>query len=185
MTEIRLLKVAPDRNQFRFYRMFIQRGLFGEYAVCREWGRIGHPGTTCEDWCSTADQAEAILGQRAAAKVRHGYTGLMGNAAAAKGKAREGNGMKNGKGLTRKGLSASQAKQRHTHSVRTNLLSGRASKLLFWLPNVEAQPRGFAASAGAPCSAGDQATCCTTCRRLPFRVPRRRRLAPFLTWNAS
>ena len=75
MTEIRLRKVAPDRNQYRFYRMFIQRGLFGGYAVCREWGRIGRPGTTREDWCSSLDQAKVMLTQRAAAKVRRGYTG--------------------------------------------------------------------------------------------------------------
>lgn len=75
MNEVRLRKVAPDRNQFRFYRMFIQRGLFGGYAVCREWGRIGHPGTTREDWCSTIEEAKASLGQRTAAKVRRGYTG--------------------------------------------------------------------------------------------------------------
>lgn len=80
MTEIRLRKVAPDRNQYRFYRMFIQRGLFGGYAVCREWGRIGHPGSTREDWCSTKDQAEAMLTQRAAAKLRRGYTGWSSTA---------------------------------------------------------------------------------------------------------
>ena len=75
MNEVRLRKVAPDRNQYRFYRMFIQRGLFGGYAVRREWDRIGRPGTTREGWCSTADQAEAMLTQRAAAKMRRGYTG--------------------------------------------------------------------------------------------------------------
>ncbi|WP_081620052.1 WGR domain-containing protein [Thioalkalivibrio sp. ALE9] len=55
MNEIRLRKVAPDRNQFRFYQIFIQRGLFGGYAVCRESGRIGRPGNTRAEWCGTTD----------------------------------------------------------------------------------------------------------------------------------
>ncbi|WP_081620119.1 WGR domain-containing protein [Thioalkalivibrio sp. ALMg9] len=80
MNEVRLRKVVPDRNQYRFYRMLIQRGLFGGYAVCREWGRIGRPGTTREERCSTADQAEATLTQRAAAKMRRGYTGWSNDA---------------------------------------------------------------------------------------------------------
>ncbi|WP_081620053.1 WGR domain-containing protein [Thioalkalivibrio sp. ALE9] len=49
--------------------------LLGRSAVCREWGRIGQPGTSHEDWCSTIAEAKATLGQRAAAKVRRGYTG--------------------------------------------------------------------------------------------------------------
>ncbi|WP_081619719.1 WGR domain-containing protein [Thioalkalivibrio sp. ALE12] len=87
--EVPLRKIAPERNQYRYYRMFIQRrGVFGGYAVCREWSRIGQPGTTREDWCTTLDQATAILTQRAAAKVRRGYTGWTGNAATTKGKGR-------------------------------------------------------------------------------------------------
>lgn len=35
MIEIRLHKVVPDRHQYRSYRMFIRRGLFGAYALTR------------------------------------------------------------------------------------------------------------------------------------------------------
>ncbi|WP_231362697.1 hypothetical protein [Thioalkalivibrio sp. ALMg13-2] len=37
--------------------MFIQRGLFGGYVVCREWGRIGQPETAREDSATTLDRA--------------------------------------------------------------------------------------------------------------------------------
>lgn len=103
LTEIHLRKVTPDRNQYRFYRMFIQQGLFGGYAVCREWGRIGQPGTVHEHWYSNMDQADAMLTQRAAAKVRRGYTSWPGTAATTQGRAREGNGLENGKGAYPKG----------------------------------------------------------------------------------
>ncbi len=69
----------------------------------REWHRIGQPGTVRKDRCNTIGEAKATLEQRAIAKVRRGYAGWTGNAAAAKEKAREGNDMENGKGAYPKG----------------------------------------------------------------------------------
>ena len=45
-----LHRVDPDRNMTRFYSMSVQPNLFGEWALLREWGRIGSAGrlvTSC------------------------------------------------------------------------------------------------------------------------------------------
>ncbi len=75
-------------------------------------------------------QAKAMLTHRAAAKVRRSYTASTGHAATAKRKALEGNGMKNGKGLTRKGQWTTQAKGRTRHGFRTALTPRPANHLL-------------------------------------------------------
>lgn len=45
MTELAYLeKVDPSRRMMRFYAIWIAPTLFGEWAMIREWGRIGSPG---------------------------------------------------------------------------------------------------------------------------------------------
>lgn len=39
-----LTRTDPSQNVHRFYRMEIAPGLFGDWALVREWGRIGQPG---------------------------------------------------------------------------------------------------------------------------------------------
>lgn len=53
-----LKKIAPDAGQFRFYRMEIVPGLFGDWGLMREWGRIGSPGTVRTDWFGCEDDAK-------------------------------------------------------------------------------------------------------------------------------
>ncbi|WP_017926553.1 WGR domain-containing protein [Thioalkalivibrio sp. HL-Eb18] len=77
MNEVRLRKVVPDRNQFRFYRMFIQRGLFGGYAICRESGRIGRPGNTRAEWCGTTDDTAETYAQWSKFFTYLGSDGIM------------------------------------------------------------------------------------------------------------
>ena len=38
----------PARNLQRFYAITVTRTLFGAWAMVREWGRIGQPGTVRE-----------------------------------------------------------------------------------------------------------------------------------------
>lgn len=38
----------PARNRQRFYTITVTRTLFDGWALVREWGRIGHPGTVRE-----------------------------------------------------------------------------------------------------------------------------------------
>ncbi len=41
---IHLTRIDADRNMARFYAMTLQPTLFGEWALVREWGRIGSAG---------------------------------------------------------------------------------------------------------------------------------------------
>lgn len=36
---IRLHKIVPDANQYRYYRLSTQSTLFGNWALMRKWGR--------------------------------------------------------------------------------------------------------------------------------------------------
>ena len=40
---MRLERINPDRNEFRFYEVTIEPTLFGEHALLIRWGRIGKP----------------------------------------------------------------------------------------------------------------------------------------------
>jgi predicted DNA-binding WGR domain protein len=63
----------PAQNMQRFYAFTVTRTLFGQWAVIREWGRIGHPGTVRETWVATEDEAlEAVL-QLRERKEKRGY----------------------------------------------------------------------------------------------------------------
>ena len=60
-------------NRRRFYNIVVTPTLFGGWALVREWGRIGQPGTVRETWFETetaAIEAGAAVRQR---KERRGY----------------------------------------------------------------------------------------------------------------
>jgi predicted DNA-binding WGR domain protein len=71
---LRLEKIDPDRNRWRWYVLSVQQTLFGEWALIREWGRIGHDGgqsaavlyTSERDALSACDTLKAL-------KTRRGY----------------------------------------------------------------------------------------------------------------
>ncbi len=65
MTTIHLERREPVCNRQRFYTLTVARTLFDGWALVREWGRIGHPGTVRETWFET--EAAAI---DAGAKIR-------------------------------------------------------------------------------------------------------------------
>jgi hypothetical protein len=37
-----LIRVRPEQNEWRFYRMEVWPDLFGRALLLRQWGRIGH-----------------------------------------------------------------------------------------------------------------------------------------------
>ena len=39
-----LMRIDASDNTYRYYRMEIMPGLFGDWSLVREWGRIGQPG---------------------------------------------------------------------------------------------------------------------------------------------
>ena len=78
MTSIHLERREPARNRMRFYAIIVTRTLFGSWAMVREWGRIGQPGTVRETWCETeaaAIEAGAEVRQR---KEKRGYHAVNG-----------------------------------------------------------------------------------------------------------
>ena len=71
-----LEKVDPSRRMMRFYAIWIAPTLFGEWAMVREWGRVGSPGQLRESWFETekiANQAGMNLKKR---KQASGYKTL-------------------------------------------------------------------------------------------------------------
>lgn len=48
-----LRRVDDTRTLQRFYRMEIMPGLFGDWSLVREWGRIGQSARIRVDWFAT------------------------------------------------------------------------------------------------------------------------------------
>ncbi len=69
-----LFRIDPDHNMARFYKLDVQPTLFGEWAVVREWGRIGQGGTVCRTAYDTASAAEAARDRQCRGKIKTGYT---------------------------------------------------------------------------------------------------------------
>lgn len=68
-----LRRVDPSRNMSRFYAMTIERTLFGEFALVREWGRIGRGGHTKSTVFSSGLDAEYLFNILRFKKCRRGY----------------------------------------------------------------------------------------------------------------
>lgn len=45
-----LTRTYAPNNVHRFYRMEIMSGLFGDWSLVREWGRLGQAGQVRVDW---------------------------------------------------------------------------------------------------------------------------------------
>ena len=73
-----LRKVVPEANQRRIYAMTAIPTLFGEWALMREWGRIGSPGTVRTDLHPDEGQAVSALADIARKKTRRGYRAATG-----------------------------------------------------------------------------------------------------------
>jgi len=54
-----LEKRNPEKNMCRFYAIRITPTLFGDWAVIRQWGRIGANGSSKEEWVSKETEALA------------------------------------------------------------------------------------------------------------------------------
>ena len=70
---IRLTKKHPQQNMARFYLIQVVPGLFGQWGVLREWGRIGQPGTVRKDWYPDQSLAQAASTQILKQKLKRGY----------------------------------------------------------------------------------------------------------------
>jgi predicted DNA-binding WGR domain protein len=79
MTTIYLERREPARNRMRFYAITVTRTLFDRWAVIREWGRIGHPGTVRETGFDTETAALEAGEQWRERKEKRGYRAVGGS----------------------------------------------------------------------------------------------------------
>jgi len=68
-----LIRVRPERNEWRFYRMEIWPDLFGRALLVRHWGRIGTHGRRRLDPHPDPGAAINALAKLLRAKRRRGY----------------------------------------------------------------------------------------------------------------
>lgn len=71
-----LQKRRPEKNEHRFYRIHICAGVFDEWSVVREWGRIGSPGTVRSSWFNREADAVLTAEQWRLRKIKDGYQPL-------------------------------------------------------------------------------------------------------------
>lgn len=81
MTPIHLERREPACNRMRFYAITVTRTLFERWAVVREWGRIGPPGTVRETGFDTEGAAIETGEQVRQRKEKRGYRVRTGNGA--------------------------------------------------------------------------------------------------------
>jgi predicted DNA-binding WGR domain protein len=68
-----LVRVRPELNEWRFYRMEVWPDLFGRALLVRQWGRIGTEGRRRLDPHPDAGAAINALARLARQKRRRGY----------------------------------------------------------------------------------------------------------------
>ena len=78
MTPLRLERREPACNRQRFYAITVTRTLFDDWALVREWGRIGQPGTVRETWFETEAAAHEAGAQVRQRKEKRGYRAVGG-----------------------------------------------------------------------------------------------------------
>src|SRR3954449_10426296 len=68
-----LIRVRPERNEWRFYRLEVWPDLFGRALLARQWGRIGTEGRRRLDPHPDPGAALNALAHLAQQKRRRGY----------------------------------------------------------------------------------------------------------------
>ena len=68
-----LTRSDPEANLHRYYRMEIVPGLFGEWGLVREWGRIGRAGQMRTDWFDSEREAKDARFELHMKKAKRGY----------------------------------------------------------------------------------------------------------------
>ena len=71
--DIRVERLDPEANMYRFYRMRLLPDLFGGVSLIREWGRIGTQGRHRIDLFRDAGQAADAMLALYRAKQKRGY----------------------------------------------------------------------------------------------------------------
>ena len=71
-----LRRVDADARTANFYVLTLERDLFGNVVVTRQWGRVGTAGRQITDPFLTEEAAVEAMTALAAAKRRRGYVDL-------------------------------------------------------------------------------------------------------------
>ena len=71
--DIRIERVDPETNMYRYYRLRLMPDLFGGMSLLREWGRIGTQGQQRIDCFEDAGRAADAMVALYRAKQRRGY----------------------------------------------------------------------------------------------------------------
>ena len=53
--------------------MFVIPGLFDDWSLVKEWGRVGSPGMVRNEWFTTEQEAELISQKIKGKKIKKGY----------------------------------------------------------------------------------------------------------------
>jgi predicted DNA-binding WGR domain protein len=73
---LRLERIHLDRNERRFYEIFIEDDFFDGQSLMVRWGRIGHPGRLRVHHSGRMEDLKKQANQLAQGKVRRGYCGI-------------------------------------------------------------------------------------------------------------
>jgi len=73
MNIVYLQRHDTAKNMHRFYQMHISPGIFGDWWLIREWGRVGSPGTVRKDWFDSEEEAVAASKKLRDVKSKKGY----------------------------------------------------------------------------------------------------------------
>ena len=71
-----LTRIDPTRNIDRFYLVDITPTLFGEWALVREWGRRGSPGTVRLSSYAMRNEAETAEQRTIKRRLQRGYRAI-------------------------------------------------------------------------------------------------------------
>lgn len=71
--DIRIERVDPEANMYRFYRLRLLPDLFGGVSLLREWGRIGTQGRHRIELFADAGQAADAMLAVYRSKQKRGY----------------------------------------------------------------------------------------------------------------
>ncbi len=69
-------RIDPATNVARFYVLTLERDLFGNFAVTRQWGRVATAGRVITEPYADEIAAAEAMAAYAAAKRRRGYRDL-------------------------------------------------------------------------------------------------------------
>ena len=76
MYHVYLEKHDTNKNMHRFYQLIVVRGLFGDWSLVREWGRVGSSGQVRKDWFDSVEKAIAAGERLRKVKGKKGYLTL-------------------------------------------------------------------------------------------------------------